>query len=213
MVRMLEGAICITVPNFVAISQIVAEIWRFFDFWRRRPPPCWIFKFLKFKLLECWKCLNCITMPNVGRAVKPMQRYGDFSIFQDGGHRHLGFTNFHNFNCQNAQEVHTALSCQISWRSVKLSQRYANFSILPIWRLSAILELLCVCSDHPRRAFGGLYRCAKFDWIDAVVSIICMFFHFASLAWKCLFTPQILGFWGTATKPVHRLQIRPIVHN
>jgi len=22
--------------------------------------------------------------------------------------------------------------------------------------------LLCVCLDHPRRAFGGLYRCAKF---------------------------------------------------
>jgi len=24
--------------------------------------------------------------------------------------------------------------------------------------------LLCVCSDHPRRAFGGLYHCAKFGW-------------------------------------------------
>ena len=32
------------------------------------------------------------------------------------------------------------------------------------WRPSAILDLLCVCSDHPQRAFCGLYRCAKFGW-------------------------------------------------
>ena len=33
--------------------------------------------------------------------------------------------------------------------------------------------------------------------IDAVVSIICMFFGFASLASKCLFTPQkLIFFWG-----------------
>jgi len=26
------------------------------------------------------------------------------------------------------------------------------------------LGLLCVCSDHPRRAFDGLNRCAKCGW-------------------------------------------------
>ena len=30
--------------------------------------------------------------------VKLRSRYGDFSIFQDGGRRHLGFSNFGNFN-------------------------------------------------------------------------------------------------------------------
>jgi len=68
------------------------------------------------------------------------------------------------FNCRNVEEVHTALSCQISWRSVKLSRRYANISIFPIWRLSTILNLWCACLDHLRRAFGGLYHCAKFGW-------------------------------------------------
>jgi len=29
--------------------------------------------------------------------------------------------------------------------------------------------VMCVCSDYPRMAFCGLYRCAKFGWIDAVV--------------------------------------------
>jgi len=35
-------------PNFVEIGQIAAEIWRFFDFSRWRPPPSWIFKMLNF---------------------------------------------------------------------------------------------------------------------------------------------------------------------
>jgi len=30
-------------PNFVAIGQIVAEIWRFFNSSKWRPPPSWIF--------------------------------------------------------------------------------------------------------------------------------------------------------------------------
>ena len=38
---------CVTVPNFAAIGQTVAEIWPFFDFSIWRPPPSWIFKFLK----------------------------------------------------------------------------------------------------------------------------------------------------------------------
>jgi len=36
---------CVTLPNFVAIGQAVAEIWRFFDLSRclRFWPPSWIF--------------------------------------------------------------------------------------------------------------------------------------------------------------------------
>jgi len=30
-----------------------------------------------------------------------------------------------------------------------------------------ILDLWCVFSDHPRRAFGGLYHCAKF-WLESI---------------------------------------------
>ena len=43
----------------------------------------------------------------------------------------------------------------IAWMS-------AIFSIFSRWRPSA--TLVCVCRDHPRRAFGGLYHCAKFGW-------------------------------------------------
>jgi len=37
------------------------------------------------------------------KSVKPRPRYGDFSIFHDGGRRHLKFSNFSNFNAQNAR--------------------------------------------------------------------------------------------------------------
>jgi len=43
--------------------------------------------------------------------------------------------------------------------------------------------------------FGGLHHCAKFGWNRCSFLIICMFFDFASLAWKRLFTPQNWGFW------------------
>jgi len=41
--------------------------------------------------------------------VKLLLRYGDFSIFQDGGGRHLGFSNFRIFNHQNSQEGQTEI--------------------------------------------------------------------------------------------------------
>jgi len=49
------------------------------------------------------------------------------------------------------------------------------FSIFPRWRPSAILDLLCLCSDHPRGAFCVFIAVQNLVGIDAVVLIICMF--------------------------------------
>jgi len=49
---------------------------------------------------------------------------------------------------------------EIAWTAAEIW----CFSIFPRWRLSAVLDLWCMCMDHPRRAFGGLYHCAKFGW-------------------------------------------------
>jgi len=38
------GSAGVTVPNFVTIGQTSADIWRYFDFSKWRPPPSWIFK-------------------------------------------------------------------------------------------------------------------------------------------------------------------------
>jgi len=121
---------CSIVPNFMAIGQTVADIWRFFG----------------------------------------------FSIFQDGGRRHLGFLNFRNFNGGNGHEGQTASSCQISWRSVKPSWRYGDFSIFPRWRLSAILDLWCARLDHPRRHLVVFITVQNLIKIYAVLSIICKFY-------------------------------------
>jgi len=71
------------------------------------------------------------------------------------------------FICQISSEFFifqqdSASLCQIWSKSVKMRWRYDDFSIYPTWRPFAIFNLWCVFSDHPRRAFGGLYHCAKF---------------------------------------------------
>jgi len=80
-----------------------------------------------------------------------------------------------------------------------------DFSICPLWRLSAILDSLCACWDHPRRHLV-VFITAKFDCSSFNDMNV---FDFASLAWKCLFRPEKLRFcgiwspkWGAiSTKP------------
>ena len=92
------------------------------------------------------------------------RRYDDFSIFQDGGRRHLGFFKFQTFNCRTAQEGRNAPQCEIWSKSVKPRRRYGDFWIFQDGGRPPSWILWCVFSDHPRRAFGGLYNCAKFGW-------------------------------------------------
>ena len=56
-------------------------------------------------------------------------RYDDFSIFQDGGRRHLGFFKFQAFNRRTAQEGRNVPQCEIWSKSVKPRRRYGDFSI------------------------------------------------------------------------------------
>ena len=63
------------------------------------------------------------------RSVKPLRRYGRFSIFQDGGRRHLGFWKFKIFKGWDAQVGRTASACQILAKSLKTRLRYGDFSI------------------------------------------------------------------------------------
>ena len=80
----------ITVPNFVKIGQSVAKILRFFHFsW----PPSWIFEFVNFYLLSVSEDAGASLYHILSKSVVPLWRYCDFSIFQNGGRRHLGFSN------------------------------------------------------------------------------------------------------------------------
>ena len=66
-----------------------------------------------------------------------------------------------------------------------------------------------VCSNHPQRAFGGLYRCAKFGWNRCSSFDNMHVFYFTYLAWKRLFTPQNWGFWGIWPPKWGALSTRP----
>jgi len=66
---------------------------------------------------------------------------------------------------------------------------------------SAILDLLCTNLDYPRRREEHfvvfiVVRSAKFGWnrVTSMTGGLWKFLGFASLAWKCLFTPPF-RFW------------------
>jgi len=65
----------------------------------------------------------------VWQSVKPLVRYGDFSIFEDGGRGYLGFSKCGNVRGRKGTEGENASPCQISWRLVKSLLRYGDFSI------------------------------------------------------------------------------------
>jgi len=60
------------------------------------------------------------------KSLQPWSRYRDFSIFQDGSRRRLGFSKFKIFNGQEGQ---TASRCQISSKSLEPWPRYGDVSI------------------------------------------------------------------------------------
>jgi len=90
----------------------------------------------------------------------------------------------------------TKIAWSVDMSCLRYTSRQRDRHTNPRWRPSVMLDLLSVCSDHPRRAFGGLYRCAKFGWNRYSSIDNTHVFYFASLAWKSLFTSRKLRFWG-----------------
>ena len=166
-----------------------------FDFQDGGHPLFWIVKSSNFNGRQSGEGLCASSCQIWWQSVTPLRHVAVFRFSRC--RRHLGFLNFRNFNGENAQEAQSASPWQISWRSIKRLLRYGDFSIFPIWRLFAILDLLCAYLEYRRRRLVVFIIVQNLVGIDAVVSMICMHaFHFASFAWKCLFTPPELFFSG-----------------
>jgi len=73
------------------------------------------------------------------KSLQPRPKYGDFSISQDGGRRHVGFLKFQIFNRRIGQEGRSASVCQILSKSLELRPRYGDFSIFKM-ATAAILD-------------------------------------------------------------------------
>ena len=91
---------------------------------------------------------NCITMPTFVKSLQLWPRYRDFSIFQDGGRRHLGFSKFKfltvgtvtrvkQHHCGNFRQ-----NCSHRGRD-----RYVSFNIVLVWLENAY--------SHPFWVFWG----------------------------------------------------------
>jgi len=101
----------------------------------------------------------------------------------------------YKFDFLNGSRVQRVTMCNRVPKFVAIGQvlpRYGDFSFFSICRPSAILDSLCSCLDH---LLSGLYLFLQnLLGTDAVLSVICMFLDFASLALKCLFTSLKLGY-------------------
>jgi len=68
-------------------------------------------------------------VPNFVEIAQTTEEICQFSIFQDGDRRHLGFWKFQIFNDRGGQEGRAARSCQITSKLLKPRLTYGYFSI------------------------------------------------------------------------------------
>jgi len=92
-------------------------------------------------------------------------RRRDMAIFRLFKMAAAAIWDFSNLKFLTAQEGPTASPCKICSKLVKSRPRYDYFFYRFFQDGGRPPSWICyVCSDHPRREFGGLYHCAKFGW-------------------------------------------------
>jgi len=86
--------------------------WRYFDFSRWRPPPSWIFKFLKFLTVGRLKRAELRRLAKFGQNRSNRGRdMAIFRFFKMPAATILDFSNFKFFNGRTAEEGRTASPC------------------------------------------------------------------------------------------------------
>jgi len=72
---------CVMMRNFGAIGQSMIDLSRFFEFKDVICPPSWVFKNLDFNGQQGCKGEHASSCKISWQSIKPLPRYGDFSIF------------------------------------------------------------------------------------------------------------------------------------
>ena len=118
------------------------------------------------------------------KSVKMRPRYGDFSIFQDGGHRPIGFY-FSKLKLLTVGRLKRAELRRRAKCGRNRSNRGRDMAIFRFFKMAAVDRhlgfVVCVRTIHEGHlvVFTAVQNLVA---INAVVLIICMFFDFASLA-------------------------------
>ena len=102
---------------------------RFYGFPKGRPSPSWIFKNSNSYLPIRLRYQICVTVLNFTRSVDPLLRYGDFSIFQNGGRPPCCILKIAILNVLWHKECQCASPRQISSKLVKWLSRYCDLSV------------------------------------------------------------------------------------
>ena len=127
-------------PNFVAIAQNAAEIWRFFNYSRWRPSA--ILDFQKLEISTSGRshleAQYASSYQIWRRSVKPLRTYGRFSIFQDGGGRHLGFWKIKFLTVGTIERGELRQHAKF-WRN--RSKRAWNIAIFQFFKMAAVRHL------------------------------------------------------------------------
>jgi len=127
-------------------------------------PPCWIFKSIKFYMQMRSGGSTPITMPNfLETGLSAKQTYCNFSNFQNGCRRHLGFWNREILLVIGVQRVETHL-CATFCQNWSISCEDIRFFDFSRWRPSAILDSFKAYMDHTQWVLGGIYHSAKFGY-------------------------------------------------
>jgi len=183
------GLICITVYNFVKISQTVLEISQFFDFQDGGHPA---YRMSKFQTLSI---ADRVATANKHHHIKFHQNRSHgcrdikFVFFQNGGPP-PSWIILKNLNFSRALVDQRPNICQLARFHQNRPSCFWDMAD-SFFRMAAVHHHRLVGGafwDHPRRVLVCICPVQNLVGITAVVSIIQKFEYFACLAWKCLFT-------------------------
>ena len=129
---------CVIVPNFIKISQTVADIWRFNGFYNGGRPPSWICENRNFLMAGVVKRPILHQLPNfvkIGQTVADILRFLWFSSWRLPPSWIFKNSKFwRHFRCRGQY----ASPFQISSKSVKRLQTYGD---LTVFKMAAVRHL------------------------------------------------------------------------
>jgi len=181
-------------PNFVAIGQTVVTISRFWIFQDGGSHNIVFLKIYIFKDPNSQEGRTASLCQILSKSLRSRRRC-QFSIFQDGGRRHLGFLKFQIFNGPLVKRVELHQRAKFrqnhsnSGWDITIFRFFQDGGRPPSWICNA-------CRDYPRRAFSGLYHCAKFVWNRYSSFDNMQVFRFREFGLKTPIHAPKLGFLG-----------------
>jgi len=152
----------ISMPNFIKIGQLFANILRFFDF-SRWQPPSWIVDFSKFYWLSVTGGPRRITVPNLVKFVRAVAEIVIFHIFKLATAAIWDLRNRNILLAVGVERVEThqrAKFCQNRSIGCEDIKTYRFFKMAAVCHVGFVWRIF----GPPTVSTCGLYQSAKFGY-------------------------------------------------